>query len=120
MHSVRAPSVAAILCAALFSIGCGFGEDRSTVAAYEDHAGRAERYRREAMTETAELARRVCSRVPPRVLARALGGDAFSRTDTTPNAIALGYARDVDISPLPLQRAAYDGCTRGVRRRASG
>ena len=33
----------------------------------------------------------------------------------TNNYISLGYARDIDISPIPLQRAAYNGCDKGLR-----
>ena len=35
---------------------------------------------------------------------------------TDDNYIALGYAAKVGISPIPLQRAAYEGCMRGLRK----
>ena len=66
------------------------------------------------MRQTEALAERVCGSVPPSILARSLGGADFPKTDTSPNAIALGYARDVDIRPIALQRAAAEGCRAGV------
>lgn len=67
-----------------------------------------------AMRQTEALAKRVCRSVPPSILARSLGRANTFKGDTSPNAIALGYARDVDIRPIPLQAAAYTGCEAGV------
>lgn len=115
-----AVTISVVTCVAL--LGCSFNHETSTTtvsaASTANETGaerRAAHYRRKAMRETEDLAKRVCAHVPPHVLARSLGGADFSTTDTSPNAIALGYARDVDISPIPLQRAAAEGCAAGVR-----
>jgi hypothetical protein len=73
----------------------------------------SDRYRAFAMRETQKLATRTCRSIPRRALFK-----AFSTVDDPgdDNYIALGYAKRVDISPIPLQRAAYDGCRRGLRR----
>ena len=103
-------------------VACGESDDESethsTAAAQPENHG--PRNRAFAMRETEALAKRVCRSVPPSVLARWLGGTDFPKTDTSPNAIALGYARDVDISPIPLQRAAAEGCEAGVASQQTG
>ena len=92
-----------------------------TVTVREDDA--AQRIERFAYRETKQQARRTCGAVPREVLARSF--DAVSkdqRADTrrefTDNDIALLYVETIDISPVPLQRAAYDGCLAGLKRRS--
>jgi hypothetical protein len=72
----------------------------------------SERYRAFAMREMHKLAFRTCRLIPRRVLFK-----TFSTVDdpSDNNYTALGYAKRVDISPIPLQRAAYNGCSRGLR-----
>jgi hypothetical protein len=64
-----------------------------------------------AMQQTRRQAVRTCRVIPRRILSR-----SFSvKGPNTNNYISLGYARDIDISPIPLQRAAYNGCDKGLR-----
>ena len=73
----------------------------------------SDRYRDFAMAEMRRLSSRTCRLVPRRVLF-----ETFSTVNDPAdnNYIALGYAAKVDISPIPLQRAAYNGCARGLRK----
>jgi hypothetical protein len=105
------------LIAVALAVGTGCGRDDETTSQAEQPEKldpTASRYREKAMAETEKLARRVCGSLPPRDLERAFGRD--DPNPPTPNYVALGYARDVDISPIPLQRAAYDGCLAGLQR----
>jgi len=102
-----------ILCLAACSESDNDSSPSSAAADSAEANGR--RNRAFAMQQTEALAERVCGAVPSSILARSLGGADFPKTDTSPNAIGLGYARDVDISPIPLQRAAAEGCRAGVR-----
>lgn len=124
---MKTPCVLAVCVLSLFA--CGGGDDSGEPPSGGDSPSTAEaasrinngpKLRAFAMRETEALAKRVCGSVPPSILARSLGGDSFPKTDTSPNAIALGYARDVDISPIPLQRAAADGCRAGVASQQAG
>ena len=74
-----------------------------------------------AYRETERQARKTCSAVPRSLLAaafRSVSSDrkAYRGRPLTDNDIALLYAEDVRIRPVPLQRAAYDGCLDGLRQ----
>jgi hypothetical protein len=65
----------------------------------------------------------VCSLVPRDALVRSLAAVSRDRASylnrrLTPNDVGLLYAETVRISPIPLQRAAYDGCVAGVISRS--
>jgi hypothetical protein len=98
-------------------VACGGVERSEDLRAVEDD--QASRYRQFAMVEAQHLARRICRHVPPRILSRALGDAGSPGHSVDPNFVALGLARDVRIRPISLQRAVYDGCVRGAKRRAS-
>jgi hypothetical protein len=74
-----------------------------------------------AFRETEKLARRTCSSVPRSILAAGFlsrsasppAGRDPSRYDN--NYTALLYVADVDINPIRLQTAAYNGCITGLR-----
>ena len=58
--------------------------------------------------------------MPRRVLAESFGRvsgdrDSLRGRRLTDNDIALLYAEDVGITPVALQRAAYEGCLAGLR-----
>jgi predicted small lipoprotein YifL len=111
------------LAAALLALtACGNespDQDRTAAARSQVEHPQADRYRQFAMSETRRLARRLCKQVPPRTLSRYLGDAGVPGHSTDPNYVALGLARDIRISPIPLQRAAYDGCGHGVRSQLS-
>ena len=72
----------------------------------------SQKLERFAMQQTRRQAVRTCRVIPRRILIR-----SFSvKGPNTNNYISLGYARDIDISPIPLQRAAYNGCDKGLRQ----
>ncbi len=96
--------------------GCGSGPTPDSAAAEGSANSRAERYVAFSMDEMHDLGRRVCRRIPARVLARKLGDAGSDGISTEPNDVALGFVSKIDISPIPLQRAAYNGCVRGVKR----
>jgi hypothetical protein len=95
--------------------GGNHGQDVGAAVRNKVDRTQADRYRRFAMTETRRLARRICRHVPPRTLSHFLGDAGSPGHSSEPNYVALGLARDVRIRPIPLQRAAYDGCAHGVR-----
>ena len=108
---------------ALCLVACGEGDDGGgspSTAETTTPENNGPRNRAFAMREMEALSKRVCGSVSPEVLARSLGGTDFPKTDSSPNAISLGYARDVDISPVPLQRAAAEGCEAGVVSQMAG
>ena len=72
-----------------------------------------ERNERFAYAEMERQARRTCARVPREELVSAFDGPPGELSD---NDIALLYAETVKINPIPLQRAAYDGCIDGLKR----
>ena len=66
--------------------------------------------------------RKTCRIVPRKTLARAFADASDDAPIDKPAAlsdshIALLFAEDVGISPIPLQRAAYDGCIEGLAAR---
>jgi hypothetical protein len=102
----------------LVALGAGFGSqgvvaDDQTRPSSGAERSLSDRYREFSMREMRELAVRTCRLIPRRVLFQ-----TFSTVDdpSDNNYIALGFAKRIDISPIPLQRAAYDGCTRGLRK----
>jgi hypothetical protein len=64
------------------------------------------------LEETRDLALRTCRRVSRRALFEAFSDDDDPDDD---NYIALGYVARTPLTPIPLQREAYDGCRRGLR-----
>jgi hypothetical protein len=103
------------------AVGCGGGETTTTVTTQSTEP--VERLDRFAYGEVKEQAIKTCFLVPRQVLYRAFergssdrpGEIAKSAADD--NGIALLYAEDVDISPIRLQQAAYDGCLSGLSNR---
>ena len=100
---------------ALALAGCGGDDEVRTVTVEGESRDRV------AYTEVERQARKTCSVVPRDVLV-----DSFRRVSDdrrsylgrrlTANDVALLYAEDVGMNPLPLQRAAYDGCLAGLKR----
>jgi hypothetical protein len=102
------------------AMGCGGGETTTTVTAQSTaHAERLEWF---AYREVKEHAIKTCSLVPRTVLYAAFergSGDRpgeIAKSAADDNGIALLYAENVDISPIRLQQAAYDGCLSGLSR----
>ena len=98
--------------------GCGGDDEVRTVTV--DGGDRQERITRFALAETREQARKTCAVVPRDVLARSFARVSDDRPSVegrrlTANDIALLYVEDIGINPIPLQRAAYDGCMAGQR-----
>ena len=108
--------LAAVVVVAL--AGCGGDEETRTVTVGDGASD--ERISRFAMAETRRQARKTCAVVPRGVLADSFGRasgdrDSLRGRRLTDNDIALLYAEDIRINPLPLQRAAYEGCLEGLR-----
>ena len=69
-----------------------------------------------------KLSRKTCRLVPRDVLSRAFGGasddprlgGSRDPTEWTDHYVALAFAEDVEIHPIRLQQAAYDGCKAGL------
>src|SRR5687768_13814067 len=107
---------AAAVTAALPLAGCGGADDVRTVTVNDSQA--RNRY---AYTEVERQATKTCALVPRDVLVescRRVSADraSYRGRRLTRNDIALLYAEDVGMNPLPLQRAAYDGCIEGLKR----
>lgn len=116
LSRMRSTLLSALAGVCLFT-ACGGGEvDQSVTESSQASSSETRRVSGFAMREMRQLARRTCSAVPAQVLAKSLSDSNRAKSDTTPNGIALGYVRDIDISPIPLQRAAYNGCESGVKR----
>jgi hypothetical protein len=110
-------AVAAMLALA----GCGGNDEEVRTVTVRDRET-AKRVERFAYREVERQARKTCAAVPPEVLMdsfESVSADrgAAGRRPLNANDIALMYAEDVRISPVPLQRAAYDGCIAGLKRR---
>ena len=105
---------------ALVSIGlaaCGEDTQTTTVTSKQPVEVGNRDLQRFAYRETRAQARKTCENVPRDVLARAFGKGVEFRSGSPldNNGIALRYVKDMKISPIPLQRAAYDGCILGLR-----
>lgn len=90
---------------------------RTTTAPEVDHFAYLEDF---AHREMHRQARRTCRSVPRAVLARAVARESSDPRKGDPrtyddNWIATLYAEDVRIEPVPLQRAAHEGCLAGLR-----
>jgi hypothetical protein len=75
-----------------------------------------------AYRQVERQAKKTCRSVPRDVLAEAFaaasddpGLAGVDPAEADDNYVALWYAEDVGLSPVPLQRAAYDGCMAGLR-----
>ncbi len=113
---VRAAKACAVLSiivtTSLVPARCGGAPTDATTVSHDTFAYR----------ETQALSRRICSAIPRDILARSLArvgdrslggpGDPAGFDD---NSIALLYVEDVSIKPIPLQRAAYEGCIAGLK-----
>lgn len=76
---------------------------------------RRENVRAVVMRATRELAELNCAELDKQLLLERIGLGFIEPTDDTyANYVALGYARDLPLRPIPLQRAAYNGCVEGV------
>ena len=106
--------------ATLAVAGCG-GDDEEVRTVTVRDGDSTERLERFAYAEMKRQSRKTCAVVPRNVLIasfRRVSGDreSYLGRRLTDNDIGLMYAEDVKISPIPLQRAAYDGCLEGLKR----
>jgi hypothetical protein len=105
--------------ATLALAACGGDEEQVRTVTVRDGAT-TKPLERFAYAEMKAQARKTCAVVPRDVLIasfRRVSGDRESylgRRRLTDNDIGLMYVEDVKISPIPMQRAAYDGCLEGL------
>lgn len=100
--------------------GCA-GQTKTTTVT--EAGGETAKLKRFAFQQTERQARRVCASVPRDVLAvvfarRSSGGVRGDPLRYDDNDVALLYVEDIDISPIRLQTAAYNGCLTGLEDQA--
>lgn len=101
--------IAVIAGLGLTLVGCGGSDATTTTTVTTKERASTERLERFAYREVKTLAIRTCSVVGQDALAQ-----AFDLKFNTANAVALKFVRDIDIRPIALQTAAYDGCLAGL------
>jgi len=94
-------------------------ETKTTTVTTEQREGTA-KLKAFAFSETRLQARRTCVVVPREVLAMGFARRSSGVVRGAPrryddNAVALLYVEDIDINPIRLQTAAYNGCLRGLQ-----
>ena len=109
--------VFATVVASLALAACGGGDATTAVAPSAQRTAEGPEWAERpgskfAYHEMLALAERICGEFGAQEIATTLAGDSHSQD---PDIVARLFAAQVDISPIPLQRAAYGGCKRGLK-----